>query len=52
MTPITIKQQEIVELYNIKEKSSNHILELDSDVEFKHWPHPAHAVTINEVVGN
>ena len=27
-------------------------IELDHDVQFKYWPHPADAVTIDEVVGN
>jgi ribonuclease HI len=42
----------IVQRYNIKEKSSNRTFELDYDVKLKHWPHPADAVIIEEVVGN
>ena len=52
MTPIIIKLQEAVQRYNIKEKSSNRTFEFDYDVELKHWPHPADAVTIEEVLGN
>jgi ribonuclease HI len=52
MTPIITKLQEVVQHYNIKEKSSNRTFELDYDEELKHWPHPADAVTIEEVVGN
>ena len=30
----------------------NGTIEMDHDVDFKYWPQPAHAVTIDEVVGN
>jgi hypothetical protein len=49
MTPIIIK--EAVQRYNIK-KSSNRKIDLDYDVDFKFGPHPADAVTINELVRN
>jgi ribonuclease HI len=52
MTPKIIKLEEVVKRYKIKEKSGNSTIELDHDVEFKYWPHPAEAVTIYEVVGN
>jgi hypothetical protein len=52
MTSIIIKLQEVVQQYKIKENSSNCTPKLDSDVELKHWLHPAESVTINEVVGN
>jgi ribonuclease HI len=50
-TPIIIKLEEVVKRYKIKLKLGNSTIELDQDVEFKYWPHPAEAVTI-EVVGN
>jgi hypothetical protein len=49
-TSIIIKLEEVVKRYKIK-KSGNRTIEMD-DVEFKYWPHPADAVTIDEVVGN
>jgi hypothetical protein len=52
MTPIIVKLQDVVQRYNIKEKSSNRTFELDYDVEPKNWPHPADAVTIKDVLGN
>jgi hypothetical protein len=52
MTPIIINLQEVVQRYNIKVKSSNRKIDLDYDVVLKYWPHPADAVTINEVAGD
>jgi hypothetical protein len=52
MTPTIIKLQEPVQRYNKKERSSKRKIDLDYDVDLKHWPHPADAVTINEIVGN
>jgi hypothetical protein len=50
MTPIIIKLEE-VKRYKTKEKSGNRTIELDHDVEFKYWPYPTDAVTIEEVAG-
>jgi ribonuclease HI len=51
-TPIIIKIEEAVKLYNIKKRMVSPTLVLDMDVEFQYWPHPADAVTITEVAGN
>jgi len=47
-TPIIIKLEEIVKQYNTKKRKSNSCMELD-EVEYKYWPHPADAVTVEEV---
>ena len=49
MTPIIIKLEEVVKRYRIKERTGNRTIELDHEVEFKYWPHPADVVTIDEV---
>jgi len=51
-TPIIIKLEEIVKRYNTKKRRSNILMELDHEVEYKYWPHPADTVTIEEVVGD
>ena len=48
-TPIIIKLEETAQRYKAKGRTSDCKLELDHEVEFKHWPHPAEAVTIAEV---
>ena len=48
-TPIIIKLEELAQRYKAKERTGNCKIELDHEVEFKHWPHPADAVTIAEV---
>jgi len=50
MTPIIIKLEETVKRYNTKKRKSNSFMELDHEVEYKYCPHPADAVTIEEVV--
>ena len=52
MTPIIIKLEEIVKRYNTKKRRSNSLMELDHEVEYKYWPHPADTVTIEEVVSD
>jgi len=49
-TPIIINLEEIVKRYNTKKRKSNSYMELDHKVEYKYWPHPVEAVTIEEVV--
>ena len=49
MTPIIIKLEEVVKRYTFKEKPHPQAINLDYDVEHKHWPHPTQAVTIKEV---
>ena len=40
MTPIILKLEEIVKLYTFKEKQNQQAINLDYDVEHRHWPHP------------
>ena len=49
MTPTILKLEEIVERYTFKEKQHQQAINLDYDVEHRHWPHPAKAVKIKEV---
>jgi ribonuclease HI len=49
-TPIIIKLEEAVQRYKAKERTGICKIELDHEVEFKNWPHPADIVTIEEVV--
>jgi hypothetical protein len=51
-TPIIFKLEEIVKRYNTKKRRSNILMELDHEVEYKYWPHPADTVTIEEVVSD
>ena len=48
-TAIIMKLEELVQRYKAKERTGNCKIELDHRVEFKHWLHPADAVTIVEV---
>jgi hypothetical protein len=48
-TPIIIKLEEIAQNYKAKARTENCEMELDHEVEFKNWPHPADAVIIEEV---
>ena len=47
-TPIIIKLEELAQRYKAKERTGNCKIELDHEVEFEHWPHPADAVTFAE----
>jgi ribonuclease HI len=49
MTPITLKLEEVVKQYIFKEKQHQQALNLDYDMEHRHWPHLAKAVSIKEV---
>ena len=49
MTPIILKLEEVVKRHSLKGKPHHQAINLDHDVEYKHWPHPAKAVTIKEV---
>ena len=49
MTPIIIKLEEIVKRCKAKERAENSKTEMDLEVEFKNWPHPADAVILEEV---
>ena len=48
-TPIIIKLEETAQNYKAKVRTENCEMELDHEVEFKNWPHPADAVIIEEV---
>ena len=48
-TAIIIELEELAQRYKTKEMTGNCKLEFDHEVEFKHWPHPADAVTTVEV---
>jgi len=50
MTPIIIKLEELAQRCKAKERTGKCKIELDLEVEFKNWPHPADAVTIEEVI--
>ena len=49
MKPIIIKIEEIVKQHEFKEWQPHREEYLDHDVEYRHWPHPATAVTIKEI---
>ena len=51
MTPITIKLVEIVKRYNTKKRKNIGLREVDHEVEYKYWRHPADAESIVEVIG-
>jgi ribonuclease HI len=48
MTPIILKLEEVVKQCTFKEKQHQQVINLDYDVEHRHWPHPAKVVTIKE----
>jgi len=50
--PIIMKLDEIVKLYNTKNRKIESLMELDHEVEYKYWPYPADVETIEEVVGD
>ena len=49
MTPIILKLEETFQRYTLKEKPNKQEINLDYNVEHRHWPHPAKAVTIKKV---
>ena len=51
MTPITIKLEETVKRHNTKKRKNIGLREVDHEVEYKYWPHPADAEPILEVIG-
>jgi hypothetical protein len=48
-TPIIIKLEEVAQRFKAKERTGNYKIELDHEVEFKYWLHPADVVTLEEV---
>ena len=51
MTPITIKLEEIVKRYNTNKRKNIGLREVDHEVEYKYWSHPADAESFVEVTG-
>jgi len=49
MTPIIIKTEEAVKLYNIRKRNGSQTHVFDNDVELKDWPHLADTIKITEV---
>ena len=49
MKPIIIKIEEIVKQHEFKGRQPQREYHLDYEVEYRHWPHPATAVTIKEI---
>jgi len=52
MTPIIPKLAEIVKQYSFRGKQQNQDINIDQDIEYRLWPHPARAVTIKEIETN
>ena len=48
MTPIITKLSEAVKQYSYREKQQNQDMNIDYDVEYRLWPHPARTPTITE----
>jgi len=49
MTPIITKLAEVVKQYSFREKQQNQGINIDHDVEYRLWPHPARVATIIEI---
>jgi hypothetical protein len=49
MTPIIAKIAEVVKQHSFREKQQNQDINIDHDVEYRLWPHPARAATITEI---
>jgi hypothetical protein len=47
-TPITLKTEEAVTIYNLKKGWGNHPHTIDREVELKYWQHPADEAKIIE----
>ena len=48
LTPIPIKIDEFVKLYECRNGRSINGMEVDSDLKLKHWPHPADSIKFHE----
>jgi len=46
MTPITLKLEEAVTRYTFRDTQQQQSRNLDQDVEYRNWPHPAKAISI------
>jgi len=49
MIPIITKLAEVVKQYSFREKQQNQGINIDHDVEYRLWPHPARVATIIEI---
>jgi hypothetical protein len=49
MTPIILKLKEVVKQYTFRNKQQLQAINLDYDVEHRHWPHLAKVVSIKEI---
>jgi hypothetical protein len=49
MTPIILKLKEVVNQYTFRDKQQQQAINLDYDVEHRHWPHPAKVISIKEI---
>jgi hypothetical protein len=49
MTPIIYRLEELAQYCTAKKRTGKFKMELDQDVEFKNWLHPADIVTIEEI---
>jgi hypothetical protein len=47
--PIILKLEEVVKQYTFRDKQQQKAINLDHDVEHRHWPHPVKAVSIIEI---
>jgi len=48
MNPITLKLEEAVTRYTFRDTQQQQTMNLDQDVEYRNWPHPAKAIAIVE----
>jgi hypothetical protein len=48
MIPITPKLEEAVIQYTFRDTKQQQSMNLDQDVEYRHWPHPAKAISIEK----
>jgi hypothetical protein len=48
MTPITLKLEEALTQYTFRDTQQQPAMNLDQDIEYRHWPHPAKAISIEE----
>jgi hypothetical protein len=48
MIPITLKLEEAVIQYTFKDTKQQQVINLDQDIGYRHWPHPAKAISIQE----
>ena len=44
MTPIAIKIEEAIELYQLTNGNTNKEAKVDNNIGFKHWQHPADTI--------